>query len=359
MPAPAARMRSAMVPCGTTSSSMRPSRHSFSNTTGSAVRGNEHTILRTRPVSRSLASPTWPTPELLATTVKSLAPCSIRPSISAFGWPIEPKPPISTTEPSRMSAIASAMLCTILLIMVECCARSSPRQRGPSPIVRASAFWIPAFAGMSGMNVLAHHPHLRTVGERRHHLAGEARQAVAGKTAAGIEQHVFGAEPAQPFQLCGDLVRRAVERAFLARFAGVGIRHDARGVLRAGRGRGGGEAALRFQPALQRGLLVGVVLGDKKRARHADVHRIVGAAALFHLGLEDGHALGNRFERSELIEQQIVAALGDLPDRIRIAGGHPDRRMRLLRGRRLDDDVVETPEFSLVREALLRGPGLD
>ena len=42
-------MRSAIVPCGTTSSSMLPSRHSFSNTTGSAVRGNEQTILRTWP----------------------------------------------------------------------------------------------------------------------------------------------------------------------------------------------------------------------------------------------------------------------------------------------------------------------
>src|SRR5581483_7937342 len=119
MPAPAARMRSAIVPCGTTSSSMRPSRHSFSNTTGSAVRGNEQTILRTWPFSRSLARPRWPTPELLETTVRSLAPCSIRPSISVFGWPIEPKPPISTTEPSRIPAIASAMLCTILLIIAN------------------------------------------------------------------------------------------------------------------------------------------------------------------------------------------------------------------------------------------------
>ena len=67
--------------------------------------------------SRSRARPTRPTPALLETTVRSLAPCSIRPSISALGWPMLPKPPSSTTEPSRMPAIASAMICTILLII--------------------------------------------------------------------------------------------------------------------------------------------------------------------------------------------------------------------------------------------------
>src|ERR1700761_7663572 len=48
-----------------------------------------------------------------------------------------------------------------------------------------------------------------------------------------------------------------------------------------------------------------------------------GAAAFVHLGFEDGDALGHRFERGELVEQEIVAALGDLSDGIRIACRHP------------------------------------
>ena len=74
-------------------------------------------ILRTRPSSISRARPTRPTPALLQATVRSLAPCSISPSISAFGWPTAPKPPSSTVEPSLMPAMASAIDWTILLIM--------------------------------------------------------------------------------------------------------------------------------------------------------------------------------------------------------------------------------------------------
>src|ERR1700733_8784821 len=72
---------------------------------------------RRRSINR--ASPTRPTPALLATTVRSAAPCSIKPSINALGWPMLPRPPISTTAPSRIPAIASAKLCTILLIMAS------------------------------------------------------------------------------------------------------------------------------------------------------------------------------------------------------------------------------------------------
>ena len=42
---------------------------------------------------------------------------------------------------------------------------------------------------------------------------------------------------------------------------------------------------------------------------------------------------------------------------MRIAGGDPERRMRLLRRRRLDHDVLEMPEAAFVREALARRPG--
>src|SRR5580658_368402 len=117
-PAPAARMRSASVPCGTISNSILPARYSVSNTTGSEDRGKEQMILATRPSSIRCARPTWPTPALLQATVRLVAPCSISPSISAFGWPTAPKPPTSTVAPSSMPAMASAMDWTILLIML-------------------------------------------------------------------------------------------------------------------------------------------------------------------------------------------------------------------------------------------------
>ncbi len=155
-----------------------------------------------------------------------------------------------------------------------------------------------------------------------------------------------------------DLVGRAVERALLARFAGVGERHDARFVLAVGRIGNRREAPLRFEPALERGVLVGLILGDEESARDADIHRIENAALRFHGFLEDRDALADRFDRGELIEQKIIAARRDLADRMRIAGRHPHRRMRLLRRRRLDDDVLEAPELAVMREALLRRPGL-
>jgi hypothetical protein len=58
-----------------------------------------------------------PTPALFDTTVNSFAPCSMRPSIKAFGCPMLPNPPSSTTEPSRMPAMASTIDDTILSII--------------------------------------------------------------------------------------------------------------------------------------------------------------------------------------------------------------------------------------------------
>ena len=64
--------------------------------------------MRTRPFASSAASPVSPLPALLFTTVRSVAPCSIRASISATGIPAMPKPPISTVEPSATPPTASA-----------------------------------------------------------------------------------------------------------------------------------------------------------------------------------------------------------------------------------------------------------
>ena len=56
-----------------------------------------------------------------------------------------------------------------------------------------------------------------------------------------------------------------------------------------------------------------------------------------------------------LPEQQIVAALGDLAHRALAAGAHPERRVRPLRGGRLDDDIVVLPVFTAVAERRRRG----
>ena len=60
-----------------------------------------------------------------------------------------------------------------------------------------------------------------------------------------------------------------------------------------------------------------------------------------------------------MAEQQIVALLGHLADRALAAGAHPDRRVRLLRRRRLDNDLVEGPVCAPMRERLVGCPRLE
>src|SRR5437764_8053696 len=117
MPAAPARMRSAIVPCGRISSSISPRAKTSSNSTEPRLRAKLHTILRTRPSPISRATPSRPRPAVLWTTVSSLAPVSMRPSIKALGSPTWAKPAISTVEPSLMPASASATERTNLSIM--------------------------------------------------------------------------------------------------------------------------------------------------------------------------------------------------------------------------------------------------
>ena len=141
MPAPPARMRSASVPCGTSSSSIAPARYFSVKARGSDVRGNEQTIFRTMPWSIMAAMPTRPVPALLLMTVRPFGlPVARKRSISAWinstGEPEPPNPPIITVASSGMSAIASASVGTLLSIVssggfapsLPC----SPRRRRPA-----------------------------------------------------------------------------------------------------------------------------------------------------------------------------------------------------------------------------------
>jgi hypothetical protein len=77
-------MRSANVPCGTSSSAISPARYLSVKALGSAERGNEHTILATMPASIIAAMPIRPLPALLLTTVRFLGlPVALNRSISA------------------------------------------------------------------------------------------------------------------------------------------------------------------------------------------------------------------------------------------------------------------------------------
>src|SRR5262249_83847 len=55
----------------------------------------------------------------------------------------------------------------------------------------------------------------------------------------------------------------------------------------------------------------------------------------------------------------MVALLCDAADRALAAGAHPDRRMRLLPRRRLDDNIVKLPIFALMRERPIGSPCLE
>ena len=102
----------------------------------------------------------------------------------------------------------------------------------------------------------------------------------------------------------------------------------------------------------QRGLRVGPVVGDIGLAGDRDLHRVDRRPLRLPLGAVKRDALANHLGRRILVEDQVEAALRGAADRGLAAGRDPERRMRLLRRRRLDHDVVELPEFAAVREAL-------
>src|SRR5262245_17215167 len=114
-----------------------------------------------------------------------------------------------------------------------------------------------------------------------------------------------------------------------------------------------------LQTAFQRGLLLVAPVGDKEGARHPHLHGIEAAPARLDRIFENCDRPADILRGGILPEQHIVAFRGHLADRTLATGPHPDGRMRLLRCRGLDDDLLEGPIRAPMRERLAGGPRLD
>ena len=118
------------------------------------------------------------------------------------------------------------------------------------------------------------------------------------RAAAGDgEQDIGHAGFLQSFKARADLIRRAVERVLLGAAGLVGIGEH----MRAAFGRGLArhiDGALGIDGlALERGLFVGLVVGDIKLARHRHLHRIEAKSLRLALGFVEADALGDLLAR--------------------------------------------------------------
>src|SRR3954471_3359791 len=130
MPDPPARIRSASVPCGVSSTSSSPERYCRANSLFSPT--YDATIRRSRPFSSSSPSPQPSTPALFEPASRSLVPASSSAAINTEGIPHNPNPPTAIVAPSGTSATASAADPTTLSIrrlLVE----PDPNLAGPEP----------------------------------------------------------------------------------------------------------------------------------------------------------------------------------------------------------------------------------
>src|ERR1700751_1556185 len=76
----------------------------------------------------------------------------------------------------------------------------------------------------------------------------------------------------------------------------------------------------------------------------------------FPLGAVERDAFADGVGCRVLIENQIESPCGRAADRQRARCRDPDRRMRALRGGRLDDDILKLPIPAPMRKARARGP---
>jgi len=119
------------------------------------------------------------------------------------------------------------------------------------------------------------------------------------------------------------------------------------------------DALARRHPGLEGLLPLGGRLHDVDGSGDRHLHRVEPPSARFHFRLEQRDAVADLLDRSELIEQEVIAELGDLLDRLRPAGPHPQRRMRLLRRGRLDHDVVELEVLAAMGPRAIGRPRLE
>src|SRR4051812_19083124 len=126
IPEPPARIRSASVPCGVSSTSSSPERYCRANSLFSPT--YDAIIRRNRFSASNRPRPHSSTPQLFETASRSVVPASRSASISTDGIPHNPKPPTDSVAPSGMSATASAALPTTLSTSTPPC--RDPAMRG-------------------------------------------------------------------------------------------------------------------------------------------------------------------------------------------------------------------------------------
>src|SRR3954454_4034304 len=136
IPDPPARIRSASVPCGVSSTSSSPERYCRANSLFSPT--YDATIRRSRPFSSSSPSPQPSTPALFETASSSRVPASSTAWISTVGIPHSPNPPTAIVAPSATSATASSAEPTTLSISASHSSESDPSAFSPSRLPRVS-----------------------------------------------------------------------------------------------------------------------------------------------------------------------------------------------------------------------------
>src|SRR5205814_8548888 len=181
-----------------------------------------------------------------------------------------------------------------------------------------------------------------------HDVAREAPEARAAALAtarsAAIDQHITDPDAAQLVELLGDLAGGAIDRTVAV--DDVGIAGGAIGTAMDGAVGPRRELQLAHpvgEASFQRGLLLGVIVADEKRAGDADLHRVKPPSLRLDSGFVGRDRAADISRRGILAQEEVVAALRDLTHRAFAAGAHPDRRVRPLRGRRPDGDVVRLP----------------
>src|SRR5262249_50333757 len=107
----------------------------------------------------------------------------------------------------------------------------------------------------------------------------------------------------------------------------------------------------------QCGFLVGPVFRDIDLAGDSDLRRVEWGSARPARSAVERDAFADDVGRGILIENEVEPASSSAADGRRTCGRDPDWRMRTLRRRRLDHDVLEFPEEAMMGKSLARGPG--